>query len=109
MSLSDLASLGSFASGAAVVVTLILLTLEMRQANRNQRALMQQGRAARTTELAMRISETHQSSLLVRGWRGDLDLTADEVQSLGRIYAGWYWNYEDSYLQFKAGTLSPEA
>jgi hypothetical protein len=109
MSLSDLASLGSFFSGVAVIVTFLFLTLQMRQTNRNQRALMQQGRAGRTTDLLMRLSEARQSSLMVRGMRGELDLTSDEVQSLVRTYASFYWNYEDSYLQFKAGTLNPEA
>jgi len=46
MSLSDLASIGSFVSGVAVVVTLALLLIQTRQANRNQKALMQQGRSA---------------------------------------------------------------
>jgi hypothetical protein len=50
MSLSDLAALGSFVSGVAVMVTLIFLLLQMRQANRNQRALMQRMRSARNIE-----------------------------------------------------------
>ena len=44
MSLSDLAALGSFISGVAVVVTLVFLLVQMRQTNRNQKSLMQQGR-----------------------------------------------------------------
>jgi hypothetical protein len=59
MSLSDLASLGSFASGLAVTVTLIFLVIQTRQANRNQRALMQQGRAASQVDLLLRYSESY--------------------------------------------------
>ena len=41
MSLADLASL---ASSIAVLVSLLFLALQVRQSNRNQRSLMQQGR-----------------------------------------------------------------
>ena len=47
MSLSDLASLGSFVSGLAVMISLIYLAVQIRQAERNQKAMIQQGRTAR--------------------------------------------------------------
>ena len=45
MSLSDLASLGSFVSGVAVLISLIYLALQVRQTEKNQQSLMQQGQA----------------------------------------------------------------
>src|SRR5690242_3923725 len=57
MSLSDLAALGSFVSGLAVAVTLILLLLQMRQSDRNQRASMQLGLATRANDLYARMSD----------------------------------------------------
>jgi hypothetical protein len=54
MSLADLASL---ASSVAVVVSLLFLGLQIRQTNRNQRSLMQQGRSARNVELLSRLSD----------------------------------------------------
>jgi hypothetical protein len=98
MSLSDLASIGSFISGVAVVVTLVLLLIQTRQTNRNQKALMQQGRSARTVELLMTLSEP-------RAEAGDLALTSAEVRSYFMLCGGFFWNYEDSFLQFRAGTL----
>ena len=53
MSLSDLASLGSFASGVAVTVSLIYLIIQTRQNVRHTRALIQQGATARTTQIAL--------------------------------------------------------
>ena len=47
MSLTDLASIGSFVSGVAVVVSLIYLALQVRHAHRAQRALMHQARTER--------------------------------------------------------------
>src|SRR2546421_120503 len=51
MSLADLASL---ASSVAVVVSLLFLGQQIRQSNRNQRSLMQQGRSARNVEVLSR-------------------------------------------------------
>jgi len=47
MSLTDLASIGSFVSGIAVVVSLIYLALQVRHAHKAQRALMHQARTER--------------------------------------------------------------
>src|SRR5690348_18217117 len=78
MTLSDLASLGSFISGFAVLVSLIFLYFQLRQISeqvnqteRNQRALMQQGRANRVTDTTLRLAETEMSSVWCRARRGD--------------------------------------
>ena len=41
MSLNDLASIGSFVSGMAVVISLIYLSIQIRQNTRHERAAMQ--------------------------------------------------------------------
>ena len=53
MSLSDLASIGSFVSDVAVVVSLIYLSVQVRHADRNQQAAIRQGRSTRTVDLFM--------------------------------------------------------
>lgn len=45
MTLSDLASLGSFVSGLAVAITLVFLLLQARQNTQNLRSSVQQARA----------------------------------------------------------------
>ena len=57
MSLSDLASLGSFISGSAVAITLIFTLVQLRQNNRNLRAVMQQTRSDRYAEQILRPTE----------------------------------------------------
>ena len=57
MTFADLSSLGGFISGIAVVITLIFLLLQMRQTDKNQKALLQQGRSARVTELILKRTE----------------------------------------------------
>lgn len=53
LSLSDLASLGSFASGVAVTVSLIYLIIQTRQNVRHTRGLIIQGASARTTAIVL--------------------------------------------------------
>ena len=76
MSLMDLASIGSFMSGVAVVVSLVYLALQVRQAQKNQRALMQQGRAARICDLLLRLSEPSMASTYRKALRGE-EISAD--------------------------------
>ena len=51
MTLSDLASIGSLVSGLAVLGSLFYLSLQNRQLDRNQRALMNQGVINRGVEI----------------------------------------------------------
>ncbi len=105
MSLSDLAALGSFVSGLAVVITLVFLGIQLRQANRNQRSLMQQGRTARVAESILRCTEPFLSESMVGGFGGDVALEAPKIQAFIRQLSALLYNYEDSFLQYRAGTL----
>jgi len=67
MSLSDLASLGSFVSGVAVLISLIYLALQVRQAEKNQRSLMQQGQANRICDLLLRNSDPSLAMIYRKG------------------------------------------
>src|SRR5262249_14453996 len=53
MTLTDLASIGTFVSGIAVVVSLIYLALQVRHAEKTQRALMHQARTERAINAAL--------------------------------------------------------
>ena len=50
-------SLGSFISGIAVLASLVYLALQIRQNTKHSQALIQQGRAARIADTALRIAE----------------------------------------------------
>jgi hypothetical protein len=90
MSLADLASL---ASSVAVVVSLLFLGLQIRQSNRNQRSLMQQGRSARNVELLSRLSDPRVSDVISRA------ANSETV----------FWSYEDCFFQFHLGMLDPKS
>lgn len=116
MTLSDLASIGSFISGFAVLVSLIFLYFQLRQiseqvnqAERNQRALMQQGRANRVTDTTLRLAETEMSSVWCRARRGDKDLTLEEINQYMLMCRAGFLSGEDSFLQHLSGQLDSTA
>jgi hypothetical protein len=107
MSLSDLASLGSFISGIAVVFSFVFLGLQIRQANRNQRSLIQQGRADNMVELMLRLTDPSLQESMMRGRAGDLAMTSAQVDAFVRAWIATFSLWEDSFLQHLAGTIDP--
>lgn len=105
MSLSDLASLGAFVSGIAVVISFLFLAMQLRQANRNQRSLMQQGRSQRTVDLLTRMTDPRLGEVILRAFRADPTMNEGDYFVFYSFAAAVFWNYEDSFLQFQAGTL----
>ena len=108
MTLSDLAALGSFVSGIAVLATLVLVLLQMRQANQNQRALMQGMRSARLVETILHQSEPHVSEAIGRALQHDLSMPEPQLRSFLLAMNATFANWEDSFLQHRAGVLDDE-
>ena len=109
MTLEDLSSLGSFVSGVAVLISLVYLSLQVKQAEKNQRALMQQGRANRISENCFNMAEPGLCAVYFKGLRGDETLTAGEIDQFIMILRGALISAEDSFLQNHAGLLDPVA
>jgi hypothetical protein len=114
MSLSDLASLGSFVSGVAVLISLGFLYFQVRQVNeqvrqaeRNQRATIAQARAGRTVDIALRNVDAHAAQAYWRVLGGAADLTATELQQFMAYFRAFLANAEDTFLQALHGLLEP--
>ena len=105
MSLVDLASIGSFVSGIAVVFSFLFLSLQLRQANRNQRSLMQQGRSTRTVDVLMRMTDPALMGTITKALEPATLLEPAQLFTFYGYSAALFWNYEDSFLQHQAGTL----
>jgi hypothetical protein len=106
MSLSDLASLGSLVSGLAVLGSLIYLNIQTRQATKHQRSLMMQGRAARTTELALRRADSSFAS----GWEkvemGVEALSHFELFQMLSVAEANFISIEETWLESREGLQS---
>ena len=105
MTLSDLASVGSFVSAVAVLISLLYLSLQVRQAEKNQRALMQQGRASRASDHLDRIATGDVVDAFHKGGRGDRDLTLTELRQFGQLFRSSLYGFEDAYFQYNQKML----
>src|SRR5579871_2455733 len=112
MSLSDLASLGSFVSGVAVLVSLVFLYFQLRQvssqvkqAEKNQRAVLNHGYITRVTEYLRWYAESPINELRARVIAGDTSFTADELLRLQLAFRVTLLSAQDAYLQHKAGLV----
>ena len=105
MTFADLASLGSFVSGIAVLISLVYLGAQVKQAEKNQRALMQQGRADRISQNCFYVAGPDLSAIWNRGMNGDETLTAPEIDQFMMLFRGAMISAEDSFLQNEAGLL----
>lgn len=116
MSLSDLASLGSFVSGVGVLISLIFLYFQVRQVNaqvgqaeKNQQAAIRQERSAKVSDIDMSAADPSLAETITNAMNGSPDLT--------RMQLAQYLSYtnarlvisEDAFYQHKNGLLSEEA
>jgi hypothetical protein len=77
VSLSDLAAIGSFVSGISALITLVFLVVQIRQANQNQRAMVQQGRATRIADFLLRVIDPALLPAWTMGLKGAVDIGSD--------------------------------
>ncbi len=82
--------------------------MQIRQSNRNQRSLMQQGRSARNVELLSRLSDPRISDVISRAANGET-LTDQDCFVLYSYMASVFWSYEDCFFQFHLGMLDPKS
>jgi hypothetical protein len=112
MSLSDLASLGSFVSGFAVLVSLVFLYFQLRQlgaqinqAEKNQRAAIHQARQQARSDYASQWAHSNYFDVLARGAAGDPTLSETEAaryvsNELSNLFAyeEWYYQHLDGMI-----------
>ena len=105
MPLSDLAAVGSFVSGIAVFFSFFFLAVQLRQANRNQRSLIQQGRTARNVDIMLRMSDPFMSETIAEADVNCATMSSAKLWAFYGFAGAVFWTYEDSFLQFQARTL----
>jgi hypothetical protein len=106
MSLTDLASLGSFVSAIAVLISLIYLSLQVKQAERNQQASIRSTRVTRIVDIYMGLVEPSLSDAVAKGGAGTNDVTDTQIRQFLFYCAARFYNAEDSFNQFQEGLLN---
>ncbi len=79
MTLADLSSIATVISGLAVLVSLVYLGLQTRQNVRHSQALIQQGRAQRIADTALRLAELRAADGLNKCFDGAADVSAQDL------------------------------
>ncbi|MEJ0026188.1 MAG: hypothetical protein WDN01_09190 [Rhizomicrobium sp.] len=105
MTLTDLASIGSFVSGVAVIVSLVYLSLQIRQNTKHSQALIQQGRAARISETALALTELAASEGMERCFEGSAEVSSNDVRRFLFLCRAIFISAEDSFFQNQQGLL----
>ena len=106
MTLSDLAAIGSLVSGVAVLVSLVYLSLQVKQAERNQQASIRASRTSRIIDLYMGISEPSMAEAVVKGMSGIGEMSETQVFQFSSYGSARFFNAEDSFDQHREGLLS---
>lgn len=109
MGLSDFSSLAGIVSSAAVVISLIYLSLQIKQAQRNQQALMQQTRTAGITDMNLALADPAIAAAYNKGLAGNSDMTTTEVRQFLSLARCGFINMENNFIQHHDGLMSDEA
>lgn len=109
MSLSDLSNIGSFVSGISVLLTLLFVLVQIRQANQNQRAIVQQGRATRIADFLLRVIDPSLLPAWMMGLSGAPDIGPDRHFQFMYMARARFLSLEDSFLQHRNGLMDEGA
>jgi hypothetical protein len=109
MTLEEIFYASQSIASVAVVGSLIYLGLQVRGADRSQRAIMQQGRADRVSKAALSIAGAELARVWEKGMAGDPTLTREEVTQWLLLCRAAFLSGEDSFLQYHSGALDRAA
>ena len=116
MSLSELAEIGSFISGVAILTSLIFLYFQLRQikhqvkqAEKNQQSAIRQGRATRTVGIVLTGAKPSLADAFVKGNSGMEDISLTQLAQYSAVCRATFINCEDTYYQHKDGLLDEAA
>jgi hypothetical protein len=116
MSLSDLAALGSFISGFAVLVSLVFLYFQLRQigaqvlqGERNQQASIRAIRVSRIIDIFLTLAEPSIADAVSKVAAGSTDVSDSQIRQFNFYCAARFRNAEDSFYQFREGLLDQGA
>ncbi|MCL2450612.1 MAG: hypothetical protein FWD17_16820 [Polyangiaceae bacterium] len=109
MSLSDLASLGSFVSGIAVLISLVYLALQVRQTERNQQISIRHSRVSRIVELHVALADPAVADAWLHGSGSPEAVTRTELSQFINLCRALFFHFEDSFYQREEGLLNDDA
>jgi len=107
MSLSQLADLAQVISCVVVFISVIFLARQLHQAEINQQAMIQQGRAARISSLSLQMAQTDVSEAWEKGAYGH-PISLPELHRFRNLSRAMFMSAEDSFFQYERRVLHEE-
>ena len=98
MTLSDLASIGTFVSAVAVVVSLVYLGSQIRQARVHQQAAIRSERASRLVAMNIASQEPSIAVAIAKGVIGSDDISGTQYAQFAHFCRASFYNAEDTYF-----------
>ena len=105
MSLADLASIGSFVSALAVLISLIYLGLQVRQNTHVHRASAHQARLEFVMDFLEGQTDPSMAPLLLRGMEGDAKLSEVEFTRFKAFMHRWFLGMAEIVWMHERGVL----
>jgi hypothetical protein len=105
MTLADLAAIGGLISSLAVLVSLALVLRQMRQTDRNQRALIIQGAMARDTAIVGMLQQPDFASAWARAVAGETTPSAIDTVHMASVLRGLIGSLQETLLQKREGLI----
>ena len=109
MSLSDLASVGSFVNGLAVLISLVYLSIQVRQTKRNQQIAVRHSRATRIVDLQLALADAGVAGAWLHGSGSPEHITQTELSQFINLCRALFFHFEDSFYQREEGLLNDDA
>lgn len=110
MSLEQVFYLSQSIASVAVIGTLIYLGVQIRDTERNQRAIMQQGRADRICSNSMTLANTPElAAEWSRLFAANPQLSPERFPQMTMVWRVVFISGEDSFLQHRSGALDDAA
>lgn len=108
MNLEDAYFISQIIAATAIVSSLIFVGLQLRQADKTQRAAMHQARADRIIKIYDQMAQPHMAAVFAKATAAPETLTAPEVAQLRSFFLVVVANTEDQLWQHAAGLLDAE-
>jgi hypothetical protein len=109
MTLSDIATFSTAASGVTVTVSLIYLIIQTRQNARHTQALIFQGGGARASSQMLAMADADLVAALIIGNGGVVTPEAIKARQFRLLWHTHYITWDDNVLQHNGGLISDEA
>ena len=106
MTIQDLGAIGDLIGGAAVLITLIYLAMQIRQNTKIHASLIRQNfYDAQQQQILHAVESPEFNELINRGWSTDETITGGEQTQIWRHMQGVLMGYQGAFEQYKSGAL----